>query len=301
MKPKPKTCEPDRIVYHYCDANALLSILEHKKLRFTHAAFVNDTSEIHHGLKICKQVLQERLGIKPLDQIVRHTIEYLNRNELWQYYLCCFSESRDKLSQWRAYAGNGSGFAIGFHTSNFQSSADGLFMCEFKKVDYARGAILNTINTLLDSYERDLVDFPPEDSYAESIYESSGVHIGNILLDEAVFVKDPGFAEEEEWRATRSYKHENTQLEQKLTQQKNPGEIVTIFKELQRDFIGRRLVRVGYYGLTPYIEMEFDSKSLKEIVCGPRTPHGLTETSLAILKKKYNLSFEISRSAATYR
>jgi len=77
--------------------------------------------------------------------------------------------------------------------------------------------------------------------------------------------------------------------------------MIRIFQELQQEFIERRLVRQGRYGLTPYLEVEFRPESLREVVYGPRTARKLTETSLAILKKKYELNFNVSRSEATYR
>jgi hypothetical protein len=303
LKRRIESSELDRVIYHYCDANALLSILHNKKLRFTHAAYLNDTLEIRHGVTICKQLLEERLKHNDSDPVLTNTVEYLENAERWQYYVCCFSESKDKLSQWRAYANDGDGFAIGFNTRDFRVGTDGPFEGRFNKVEYSSEAIAEKANKLLDEYCATAHVFQPDSTpeLRKFAFENSAAHVGNILIDESVFIKDAGFLEEQEWRAVRSYKLEDTETERALVDEGDPGDMIRIFQDLQKEFLDRRLVRSGRYGLTPYIEVEFRPESIREIVCGPRTSPKLTETSLSILKKKYGLTFEVSRSAATYR
>jgi len=303
MKRRIENPNLNRVIYHYCDANALLSILEHKTLRFTHAAYLNDTLEIRHGVTICKQLLEERRMRNPPDQVLEYAIEYLANAERWQYYVCCFSESKDKLSQWRAYANDGDGFAIGFHARDFNVSNDGPFEGRLSRVEYTSDSLTAKVAKLLESHRADAHPFKDDATpeYKKFVFENSAAHVGNILIDESVFIKDSGFVEEQEWRAVRSYKLEDTETERALVNEEDPGDMIRIFQELQQEFIERRLVRQGRFGLTPFIEVEFRAESLREVVCGPRTAQKLTETSLAILMKKYELTFNVSRSAATYR
>lgn len=303
MKRRIESSKQDRVIYHYCDSQALLSILEQQKLRFTHAAYLNDALEVRHGVTICKQLLEERQNKNPRDPVLKYTIEYLENAEKWQYYVCCFSKSKDRLSQWRAYANDGDGFAIGFHTRDFRVGTDGPFEGRFNKVEYSSEAIAAKLEKLLESHRAEAHSFKGDatQEFKNYVLGNSAAHIGTILIDESVFIKAPGFSEEDEWRAVRSYKLEDTETERTLVDDKDPGDMIRIFQELQQEFLDRRLVRSGRYGLTPYIEVEFRPESIREIVCGPRTTQKLTETSLEILKKKYGLSFEVSRSAATYR
>ncbi|WP_162006789.1 hypothetical protein, partial [Roseimaritima sediminicola] len=109
------------------------------------------------------------------------------------------------------------------------------------------------------------------------------------------------FSEEEEVRSARMYRLEDTELEKALVADNDPGDIVRIFQNLQQDFLQRRLIRGGRFGLTPYIEVPFKPEAIGEIICGPRTTKELTESSLEILKKRLGFTFSISRSTATYR
>lgn len=91
----------ETVIYHYCDANALLSILTNQKLWYTHAAYLNDTMEIRKGVEFCQELLTEKLETTPGDPVLESARSYLGNAEKWQYYVCCFSKGRDKLSQWR--------------------------------------------------------------------------------------------------------------------------------------------------------------------------------------------------------
>ena len=45
-------------------------------------------------------------------------------------YFCCFSESSDLLSQWRAYGNDGQGVAIGFN-AKLLSKIDDMYSYDF--------------------------------------------------------------------------------------------------------------------------------------------------------------------------
>lgn len=102
MTPIPNPVVDERVIYHYCDANALLSILSNEQLWFTHAAYLDDTMEIARSVEICRRILDERLEQSPDDPVLSSTRSYLENAEKWQYYICCFCASNDKLSQWRS-------------------------------------------------------------------------------------------------------------------------------------------------------------------------------------------------------
>jgi hypothetical protein len=109
---------PD-VIYHYTDYKGLHSILESGLLRFGDVFAMNDPSEIYHGMRVSVAALQRRVERTDskverafLDRYQRFTEAGLP--EAAHFQVCCFSALGDSLSQWRAYADNGAGYALGF-------------------------------------------------------------------------------------------------------------------------------------------------------------------------------------------
>ena len=152
----------EKVVYHYCDANALLSILTNQKLWYTHAAYLNDTMEIKRGVEICQELLSDKLKSFPNDPVLESAKSYLANAEKWQYYVCCFSDGRDKLSQWRAYANDGDGFAIGFKKHYLNGNVDGPFECRLDRVSYDESPLKDGFDSIVDDLQVQLTELPEE-------------------------------------------------------------------------------------------------------------------------------------------
>jgi hypothetical protein len=106
------------VIYHYTDGAGLRGILESGKLWFTDIFNLNDPTALRYGFQPAIELLQARAreGPPEMEQFAKNTIAML-RGEIEQiahFFVCCFSKSPDDLGQWRAYADNGRGFAIGF-------------------------------------------------------------------------------------------------------------------------------------------------------------------------------------------
>jgi hypothetical protein len=102
----------EKLLYHYCGVDAFLSIVKKQELWLSSLNQSNDSME---G-KLALQRLQEVLEQKNLNDA---TIKQVNRawdNISSKIECCglCLSNKNDLLSQWRGYASNGAGFAIGF-------------------------------------------------------------------------------------------------------------------------------------------------------------------------------------------
>lgn len=111
-------------LYHYTDLRGLRGILEFGKFWFTDYRHLNDPSELTHGIDMAHDVAR---GIATgADGRVRFFIDYLldlfrheNFASTLGFFIACFSRARDDLGQWRAYADNGRGVAIGLSPSVF--------------------------------------------------------------------------------------------------------------------------------------------------------------------------------------
>jgi hypothetical protein len=109
---------PPATIYHYTDDRGLAGILESGRMRLTDIFDLNDPTELRHGVSPAIKLLNaarrdDRLEIKQFSDNVAAML-HGGIEEAAHYFVCCFSKEGDDLGQWRAYADNGRGFAIGF-------------------------------------------------------------------------------------------------------------------------------------------------------------------------------------------
>ena len=109
-----------KIVYHYTTQEGLLGIIENEKLFATNIKFLNDTKEFDFGINQLALTLKElRLenNRSRYDALIEKiTYEMLCHINTTQHnsFITSFSEQKDLLSQWRAYAPTSTGYCIGF-------------------------------------------------------------------------------------------------------------------------------------------------------------------------------------------
>jgi len=107
------------IIYHYCDANAFMSIVENLKLRLSSTSKMNDLNEGSVTEKYLVSLLKEGDREASIEELRAH-IE-MAKDEM---YACCFSRDPDSTVQWMAYANEGKGFAIGFDVDSLLAGKD---------------------------------------------------------------------------------------------------------------------------------------------------------------------------------
>lgn len=120
--------EPDdkQLVYHYCSAETLCAILESKNIRFTDINMLNDVTEVQWGYSAFEEAATRLVNRTDIpDEIPKISIEFCDSVDkilsgaqfAVHPFVSCFSLDGDNLGQWRAYADDGRGFAIGFRAS----------------------------------------------------------------------------------------------------------------------------------------------------------------------------------------
>ena len=104
------------VIYHYTNATGLLGIISGGSLWATDYRFLNDSSELSYVFRLASEVVHEEffgrysgLAGEFLDYAAKSSPPYGKI----PYYLCCFSELDNSLSQWRAYGGQ-QGFSLAF-------------------------------------------------------------------------------------------------------------------------------------------------------------------------------------------
>ena len=118
------------IVYHYCSLEAFKSIIENKCLWLCDVEKSNDSAERVYFNNLMLQTVKQYLEqLDPATHKIerkRAALQQLQnalstpQDELAPVYSCSFSDNGDLLSQWRGYADDGYGVAIGIYSGHFQ-------------------------------------------------------------------------------------------------------------------------------------------------------------------------------------
>ena len=121
-------------VFHYTSADAFKEILSRGQIWLTNTAYLNDRNELRYPVELCQQIVQDkrdsyRLTLASLAQggppersLLDRIHKEITLHEMFKpWYTASFSLEPNRLSQWRAYCGNG-GYAIGFNTDKLAAN-----------------------------------------------------------------------------------------------------------------------------------------------------------------------------------
>lgn len=167
-------------IYHYTSNDALLKILGNQSLRMSARHHLNDTMEGEQFF-----ALLEKHDSRPDKKKIEELRQSLSP---FEFFVTCFSSEPDLLSQWRGYAGNGTGVAIGFRS------------------EAIRAAISSSHEALLYPvvYADDCHGLPLQQENAiNAILKRSGTPSRGAIQSfakERWAIKPKGFAEEKEYR-----------------------------------------------------------------------------------------------------
>jgi hypothetical protein len=114
-------------LYHYTDGAGLRGIVESQKLWFTSYLHLNDPSELTHGMNIAHRLLGE-IGrtagdglVEMFCDMVDNIFQHGHFRDVFGFYIASLSRADNDLGQWRAYADNGRGFALGLAPHLFEA------------------------------------------------------------------------------------------------------------------------------------------------------------------------------------
>jgi Protein of unknown function (DUF2971) len=109
------------LVYHYTNDEGLHGILKSGAFRTTDIFYLNDPSELRHGIAPALEAVRNaaRTGGVGYERFAKRFEEKVNGRleRIARFFVSCFSGARDDLGQWRAYGDNGHGYALGFNTA----------------------------------------------------------------------------------------------------------------------------------------------------------------------------------------
>jgi hypothetical protein len=106
------------ILYHYTNDIGLRGVLETGTLWLTDMFNLNDPSELSHGISHLVGILNSNAVDGPFEakNFAQRFDQYLKhggQRRFAHYFVGSFTEAGDDLGQWRAYADNGRGYALG--------------------------------------------------------------------------------------------------------------------------------------------------------------------------------------------
>lgn len=268
------------IIYHYCNVEAFRAIIQNKTLWLSSVYNLNDYKEIHW---IKEKVLNKlKLFTDKYNFNKFNKFENLYNNQLPNVYIASFSKGEDLLSQWRAYANDGHGVAIGFDTNYFKqnklvNTSEVLYDEEVqeKLIDEILSPLLNTLDNI-DSNSKEFL------TLCETIIKE----LNNLSAKS----KNELFKEENEVRLI----HSPTIIDDKKNE-------TFVFKNNLSEMKFRSICG----SLIPYFELKFDKElenipAIVEIIKGPKNKF-IDEEVKIFLSSNGFYNAKIKKSKSSYR
>jgi len=269
----PTRSEPSQVpqLSHYTTVEGLLGICAKNNIWATCAQYSNDASEVIYAQSVAQELIQKFFEGRSLTEggkRIRALWELDTRpNTNTDAYMTSFCESKDLLSQWRAY-GKSAGFEIRFlGLTKLALQSPAVSSIVLAKVEYEKEVQQYKLESLFREAlelleESESGDTSPEEFFTV-VSAVSSLEIKRWLYS----IKHPSFAEEKEWR-------------------------MIAFPLLQSPLAGNQYehpeaikFRAGRHSLVPYVELSPDHGKLpiSEIVCGPGRHDKLTGKAVELL------------------
>lgn len=272
------------MIYHYTSLENFQKIIESKELFLFNAYNMNDNLEINW----INHLIDEEFRECNEKELIEKTVDLYNLNKTTPY-ICCFSYDGDLLSQWRAYADDGKGIAIGFNESQLNVgkkipvtgiSSDlstGLFDCIYDEQEQ-RNLIHSTVNSNIitrNTYKND--------------NEYTAMHLSGSLKLFSLVMKNSAFIEEKEIRLIHL---------PLITMHKRTKEIKMMGNISPLYFMKKKQGISSYFKYS--LESFFNDELIPEIILGPKCNINISDLELFLLSNNL-LNTKIIKSRASYR
>jgi hypothetical protein len=186
------------VIYHYCSAATFHAIASSGAIRFSDINMLNDETEVRWAYSVFEEAatrIIKRIDLPPsvpsIDVAFFDAVdEIISPIQLAAHpFVSCFSLEPDSLGQWRAYADDGRGFAIGLDSKKVKSQVHATFL----KVLYEREAQVQEMMVALVAIFLARIE-KPED---KSGFLENCILLGTLMTA----FKHPAFEHEQEVRA----------------------------------------------------------------------------------------------------
>lgn len=249
--PSEDICYPNKL-YHYTTVEGAIGILQNNTIFASNAMFLNDSTELVYGKELIVDAINKVIkddnfsttyyfGFSDNEiEILKSVLLELEKTNLNDIYISCFTSQSDMLSQWRGYSSGG--VRIGFDIEKLY----GLNDVHVSKIDYIRSTQLKNIeNTLAVLLTYLHTDLDPIYSCFPLIPEGKDVLsadrdiipkvIAMILLSNVSSFKIKGFKEEREYRLIYDINSHYNKEKSKAVKYRSNGKFIVPYIELKFD------------------------------------------------------------------
>jgi len=304
-------------IYHYTSASSLIGMLTHSQFWATDIAFLNDHKEHVHGYSAALAFIDQKIETmtdpykKELIGFYETLRQYIEPNVLGRdTYVVSFATDRDSISHWFSYCEKNQGYCIGFDEDLFFDPSEKLeiatrYALKFEGVLYETSSFNDRLEKILSkdvivetitrgmragAYGSSQKKGESKSTILDEIMEESHL-LGPLkqlerIFNEIVFscgaFKFEGFKHEVERRLVLSSK--------KIKQHAEYD-----YKESDVRFRERNGV------IFPYVPVQFNRSSIREIIVGPSGDFELRKAGLQKILDKLGVDCEISPSSTPLR
>ena len=308
-------------IYHYCNTDVFIKIMQSKTIRLSDITKSNDSMEISwiNGF-LRDQFIQKyndektkyfknNFSIDAFKEYFDKHYDLLLSNDNYNrlYLVSCFSENGDLLSQWRGYADDANGFSIGFDIDSLCEQAKREIGDDIRidKIIYTlkdqKNIVIKSAKDLIKSLKK-IIKPTKSNVKNDKKYESENIASINTVREKeydscfikcfenichlAVITKNPFFAEEKEYRINYLLKF-NQELG--ITNESKNSSLSTFdIKYYNR-----------YNDIIPYFDLPFKNDSIKEVIIGPKCKATVNDVKLFL--NKNGIDCNVIKSKGTYR
>ena len=287
------------IIYHYCSIQTFLEIIKNKTLRFSDVSVLNDSEEGKWGYSIFKEAATclaqgGSPAIEMIDNIVSVDESFIQKiDTFWtesrlkmMNFVSCFSTDGDSLSQWRAYADDGRGVAVGFKVSELKE-----LPIKILNIEYAKETQIREMESAIRSLYVEYVENGKDDSQDWLFNRCIG------LIASSISFKNPAWRDEKEVRCHHIIL---ASMEKNLWVLEDRGG-TSWGVEVSGEPISFQ-ARNGK--IVPYLDMPFkveqDRLPIDEVVVGPKYQSGLENIQFALGNSGFR-NVKLRRAGNAYR
>jgi hypothetical protein len=192
-----------RELFHYTSLDGLKGILGTHQIWVTDVAYLNDSLELQLASELIERCTAEATkNASPMcKELLRRSEVGGSQADLGQgYYVACFCDDRDLLSQWRAYGERGGGYAVGF--SAYEMAYEGLLALRrviYDPVEQER-LVRGVIQRICTAFDMVAAGKTTAQLDSDHTFPSFAQLLASHFREFLVTFKHDAFSAEKEWR-----------------------------------------------------------------------------------------------------
>ena len=308
--PSFKSKKNSKTLYHYTNLHSLKAIVENQSFFCSNSAYLNDTKEYNYGLELFTKAFKEitvENGNDTSSKIVKAILTGLEEKNISNHFATCFSLEGDLLSQWRAYADDGKGIAIGLDRKKlidgFKNIATGFY------IEYNANNQFDLVNKLIQTiikYYLKHYDFLIDIDSEQDIFIEIANEINEIIDKYIGHFKHNTFQEEKEFRFEMSVDKQFPTSLDTISYRVGKNNLLIPYKVLKTDyaFEKEKLKDDGssLEGLEKNKKYKVKKIPISHIIIGPSLDSELNKNSIKdFLSKNGYSDVKIVLSEVPYR